>query len=469
MSDFLLAILSFGIVLIPLIIIHELGHFFAAKSVGITVLEFGIGIPPRALTLFERGGTQYTLNWVPLGGFVRPYGEDFMSPKDEEGVSADLSEVVARGIPNPKSVFEAGPWERIWFFSAGAIANFIAALLLFILMAFIGFPQVVDADVSLVEIFDDSPAAVAGLEAGDIVTHVNGQEILTAADFDQSVSGRDEVTLTILRDGDTQEVTLAPSADFEVGRDAARVVITEVLSDSPAAEAGLQPDDVFLRVSNGETTQEINSLTQLQEFTRDHEDQPLTFTVQRGTRVIEHTITPEEIQGQVRIGITITLAEPESNLGVLVATTGAETEIVPADNLIEAVEIGVDQFNFMVGIIVQAPIDIIQGVIPLEQARPVSPVGISQIGGETLQQSQDVGHPYPIIGFAAVISIALAITNLLPIPALDGGRILFVIIELLRGKPISPEREGLVHLIGFMFLFSLIIVIALLDIFMPVV
>jgi len=182
MSDFLLGVASFALVLIPLVILHELGHFIAAKLVGITVLEFGLGFPPRAKVLFTHGGTEYTLNWLPFGGFVRPYGEDFVKPKSEDEMSADRREIMERGIKNAKSVFQAGPWERMFFMAAGPGMNFIVALVLFILVGLIGQPFA-RADVTVYDLMPDSPAAEAGLQRGDVILELNGEEVESADDF----------------------------------------------------------------------------------------------------------------------------------------------------------------------------------------------------------------------------------------------------------------------------------------------
>jgi regulator of sigma E protease len=112
--------------------------------------------------------------------------------------------------------------------------------------------------------------------------------------------------------------------------------------------------------------------------------------------------------------------------------------------------------------------ELFAGDIEPSAARPVSPVGIGQIGGPVFEQSLDEGEMYPIVMFAALISISLALTNLLPIPGLDGGRILFVIIELIRGKPMEPEREGLIHFIGVMLLLGLIFFTVINDIINPI-
>src|SRR5215813_8664395 len=106
-NDALSAIVAFILVLIPAVLIHELGHFLAAKSAGITVLEFGIGMPPRMVKLFTLGGTDYTLNWLPLGGFVRPLGEDVVRQLGDDAVQEDRAEAIKRGVTKTKSVNEA--------------------------------------------------------------------------------------------------------------------------------------------------------------------------------------------------------------------------------------------------------------------------------------------------------------------------------------------------------------------------
>src|ERR1700712_5735902 len=149
MSDFVLAVIAFIIVIGPLILIHELGHFFAARLVGVTVLEFGIGFPPRLIKLFEQGGTEFTLNWLPIGGFVRPLGEDMIKPADEKSTEkereafekqqAELEQLGKKRVKT-KSVMEAGPWQRIFFMAAGAGMNFVGAFLILVIAGMIGRP-----------------------------------------------------------------------------------------------------------------------------------------------------------------------------------------------------------------------------------------------------------------------------------------------------------------------------------------
>lgn len=458
----LLDILSFFILLIPLVIIHEFGHFLAAKQVGITVLEFGIGFPPRAVTLFTRGDTDYTINWLPIGGFVRPYGEDFVRPKTEEEMASDLQEIEGKHIENPKSVFEAGPWERIWFMSAGPLANFIAAVFIFILIGLTGIPETI-ADVSVAEVLPDTPAAAAGLQPGDVVTYVDGTIVERISQFEDELDDKNQVLLTIQRNGEVLEVPL-DTGEVDGGDLEARVLVIGISEDAPAEEAGLLEDDVIIAVDGNPVT----DTDMLIDYTEEHEGEPVVFTVMRGTQRLDYTIVPEEIDGKPRIGIGIVAAPLNEETGAVFANRDAEVVARPADDFVGAVSYGLDTFGRTMELMVTFPVDLIKGVIPLEQARPVSPVGISRIGGEVLRDSQDSGQAYPFLGLAAVISIALAVTNLLPIPGLDGGRILLVLIELLRGKPMEPEREGLVTMIGILFVLSLMIVVVIIDIVDPI-
>jgi regulator of sigma E protease len=117
---------------------------------------------------------------------------------------------------------------------------------------------------------------------------------------------------------------------------------------------------------------------------------------------------------------------------------------------------------------VDVPLNLIKGTLNIQDARPASVVGISQMGAQVIQDSLDAKQSYPIWRFAAIISIAIGITQLLPIPGLDGGRILFVLIELLRGKPMKPEREGMIHLVGLMLLLGFMLIFVVNDLFNPI-
>ena len=466
MENFLLAIASFVVMLVPMILLHELGHFIAAKLVGITVLEFGLGFPPRAVKLFERGGTEYTLNWLPLGGFVRPLGEDFVRPRGDEAASSDREEARRRGIQNPKSVGQAGPWERIFFMIAGAGMNVITAVALFAIMALIGLSVVEGATIAIREVAPGSPAAEAGLQAEDVIVQVDGDYIASSADLVDSLISHQgqEVILTVERGEETFEAPLLV-AEGDTSSVIESVAILAVVTDSPAGEAGLHPGDIVLE-ANGTPVRSVQALV---EFTDAHRGERIELLVDRNGERLTFSLVPrvEPPPDQGPIGVAIGSIETSTALGLTLSNRDAIIDYEPR-SLAEAVGYSFERTVDTLGRIINAPIEIIRGNLSPEMARPISIVGISQIGGQRLEESFEFQSVLPILDFAAVISLALGLTNLLPIPGLDGGRILFVIIELIRGKPLDPEREGLVHLIGLLLLLGTMSIFIINDIVNPI-
>ncbi|NLF78541.1 MAG: hypothetical protein GX573_22845, partial [Chloroflexi bacterium] len=202
-------------------------------------------------------------------------------------------------------------------------------------------------------------------------------------------------------------------------------------------------------------------------YTQAHENEEIAVTVLRGEDTVVIPIAPiEDSDGVVRMGIQIVPIKP-AIIGLTAVNQDAEryTKALP---LGEALEVGWDEFASLHTQLYDFVRDLIRGDISASEARPVSPVGIGQIGGPVLEQSLDENAMYPIVFFAALISVALAVTNLLPIPGLDGGRILFVIIELIRGKPMEPEREGLIHFLGIMLLLGIVAITLINDIVNPI-
>lgn len=476
MLDFLLSndplsgIIAFFVVLIPLILIHELGHFLAAKMVGITVLEFGIGFPPRMARLFTWRETEFTLNWLPLGGFVRPLGDDLVRPLDEESVAKDRSEALNRHVQQTKSVSEVSPLRRIFFMAAGALANFILAFFLFALIAVMGLPQPIGGSVEVIHAAPGTPLAEAGLREGDVILTVNGQYFQDAQDFLAQLRNLDgeQVAITIQR-GDRREpmtLTFNPArVDTQQPETGSYAQIAGVVPDAPAARAGIQAGDLVIAF-DGKT---INGMDNFRELTQQNAGREVTITIQRGDEIFDVSLTPRlnPPEGQGAMGIVIWPAFADEQTGLTYREGFVQERYVPQP-LGSAVQFGIERIGFVISTTASIPSQLISGALSPEEARPVSIVGVSQIGGVALQQSIEEGRPAVILNFIAMISVALGFFNLLPLPALDGGRILFVLIEIVRGRPIAPEREGIVHLVGLALLLSLSVVFILNDVLNPI-
>jgi regulator of sigma E protease len=482
-NSFLSAVIAFGIILIPAIIIHELGHFFAAKMVGINVLEFGIGFPPRMVRLFMWGETEFTLNWLPIGGFVRPLGEDMIGPVateeeivyEEDGKPkaieyiSEREELIARGVPEDKliSVNEAKPLHRIFFMAAGAGANFVSAIVLFIVAALLGLPTEVGARVQILEIPSDSPYAVDTIEAGDAIEQVDGELYPTTSAMLAALRGRagEPVTLTMRRFDDEfgeYEATVVPSTANAEGY----LLVLDMIEDMPAAEAGILPGDYIVALDGHPIDQE-DPMMDLHNTIAAFAGQEMRLTVLRDGEQLELTMIPAETVSPTRgrIGVSLSV-QYDAEDGVVYRTANPQVDFIPLP-FAEAVTYGFQRTGEVLGMIISLPGQLISGAISPEEARPVSVVGISQIGSQFLQSSVENGAPSIILDFLGLVSIFLGFTNLLPFPPLDGGRIVFVLVEMVRGKPVPIQVENLVYRIGIALLLGLGLIVIIYDILNP--
>ncbi len=489
-NDILLALLAFGLVLIPAIIIHELGHFFAARLVGINVLEFGIGFPPRVARLFMWGETEFTLNLLPLGGFVRPLGEDMIGPTSGEKVKRDRAELEQRrneavryvsereilelrGVEahDMLSVNEAPPLGRIFFMAAGALANFKTALVLFFVAALFGLSLPVGGLTQIDFIADDSLFAGSRAKVGDVIETINGERFSDFSAFHDLLAEYDGDAITFsLIDGDSAEeyeLTLAPKFHERAGF----VQVTHVTEGSPAAEAGIEAGDYVIAINGRAIPATGDTARTLSEAVEKSRGKSLTLSIVRAMDAgpperLDLTMTPRANppEGQGRLGVGI-----RSGFGLSDRTRfvngGYKYELVP-QSVSDAVSYSVQTTLGTFRAIASIPGQLLDGSLKGGDARPISIIGISKIGGELLQRSLQEG-PSLMLHFIALISIFLGISNLLPIPALDGGRIVFVIIEMLRGKPVNPKTEARIHQIGILLLLALGVVVMIYDLINP--
>jgi regulator of sigma E protease len=384
-----------------------------------------------------------------------------------EATDVDRAEAERRGVRKTMSVNEAPPLARIFFMAAGALANFIMAFVLFVIIAVSGIPQVVGSAVSLNYIAPDSELAAAGFQNGDVIQSINGENFDSAADLLNRIAAAngDSVTLGVVHRGTTEpvDVTFTPSLTADQVAAQTHPIILGVSEESPAALGGLQAGDLITSF-NGEATADYQ---QLQELTRNHLDQEVTLGVWRSGETLELPITPrsDPPPDQGAMGIMISTAAIQPALGVAFQE-GSHSELV-ALSLGDSVQYSLNRINEVFATIASIPGRLLQGTADPNEMRLTSPLGISQVGGLLVQESIEQERPGIILEFIALISLALGLTNLLPIPALDGGRILFVLIEIVRGRPIAPEREGMVHLIGLALLLSLMVVVLFNDITNP--
>jgi len=434
-----LTVVSFIVVLGILVFFHELGHYWVARKNGIVVEEFGIGYPPRAVKLFTYDGTDFTLNFLPFGGFARMKGED----------AGDLS---------PGSFNAASRLGRAATLAAGPFMNALLAIVLFGASFMAGFPAPI-AYAQISSVADGSPAMEAGLQEGDLLLMAGGKPARVSAttelaydvvESDEVAAGSDTDQLLISRDGEIISLPVQTSVSASQLVDDLTyvpVLMTEikgVAEDSPAHLAGIQAGDLVYKVDDTVITAET----------------PLNGAIQQalGTEVI---IT--FLRGQEWVEIAVTpRVEPPPGQGSLGVEIGGISTLATLP-LLPALREGVISTGQYIMLVLKLPVMILMGQLAAEDAQLSGPVGIAQMVGGAVSATIDTGLWFPILRLSAVLSAALAITNLLPLPALDGGRLLFIALEAIRGRRINPEREGMVHMVGFMLLLGLLVIVTVQD------
>lgn len=334
-----------------LLVLHELGHFVAARLSGITVEEFAIGFPPRLLSTV-RGGVRYSLNAIPLGAYVRMLGEE--DPTD------------------PGSFASKSKSQRAMVLAAGPVVNLLTAVLVFAVAYGIGWPD---------------PSAVV-------------------------------------------------------------VRVNEVAAGSPAQQAGFQPGDTLQAVDG----RPLRAPSEFREYTDTKLGQRIVLTVERDGRLIDLPVVPRT-----------SWPDGQGPLGVRLEARWAP---VPHDPLSSAV-FGLRETGALVALTLSAPALVIRGDLPVELVRPIGLPAMTQLAAEATHSVVETGWVFPVLFLAATFSAGMGVANLLPLPALDGGRLLFVAIEAVRGRRVAPEREALIHVAGFMLLISVMVVISFYELTTP--
>jgi regulator of sigma E protease len=397
-----------------------------------------MGYPPRLVKLFRYDGTDFTINLIPFGGFARMRGED----------ATDMS---------PGSFNAASRKARAATLVAGPFMNALLAIILFAASYMAGFPAVVGRP-SVTAVAANSRAAALGVQPNDVLVDLNGQPVQVSAipDFDYELLDRSAAnpalgTLTVLRNGEQVALPLdqqITQSALLTGVDYTPVLATQVTAvaeNSPAQAVGLKAGDLIYAVDD--TVLSENS--PLNEVIALHLGEEVTLTLLRGHEWLQLQIVPRvnPPEGQGSMGVQIGPASTLAKLGVLPALWE-----------------GVRSTGEYIMLVLQLPVMLLAGQIQPADAQLTGPVGIAQMVGGAVSATIDTGLWFPIWRLSAVLSAALAITNLLPLPALDGGRLLFILVEALRGRRVNPEREGMIHMVGFMLLIGLLVLVTVRDI-----
>ncbi len=413
-----------------IIIIHELGHFLLAKKNGIGVVEFSVGLGPRLLS-FQKGETKYSLKALPFGGSCMMLGEDATIDDDNAF--------------NKKPV-----WARISVIAAGPIFNFILAFILALfIIGLVGYDPA-----TIVQVQSNSPAQEAGLQQGDIITEINdkkihiGRELSSYLQFNKITESI--VEIDFLRDGKKHTVSLQPTKTktylmgfyYEPSEQLASVI--NVNEGMPIEKAGILVGDVITSVNGVK----VNSGLELSMYFQNNPitEQEVVLTYDRSGETNKVVVMPQLIEESYKMGFS-------HNLGRVKTST-----------------LGVIKYSFIeVKYFIVSTISGLGEMIAGNVSRNdiAGPVGIVEYIGDTYEQSRDDGFLSTFLNLAYItilISANLGVMNLLPIPALDGGRLVFLFLEVVRGKPIDQEKEGIVHAIGLVLLMALMIFIMFNDI-----
>lgn len=416
-----------------LVFVHELGHFLLAKMIGVKVLKFSLGFGPKLIGR-KFGETEYLLSAVPLGGYVKMLGE-------EPGEELDESERTRAYNYQPV-------WKRFAIVFSGPLFNLFFAAFVFVLIFLSGVPVPLP-DIGNVQ--ENSPAAKAGLLTGDRVRQINGKTVDSWHDISETLNKSSGQTLAfkVIRNDRVVEVPINPEKkvdknifgeDKEVWHIGIEPLLLpevgEVMKGSRAEKAGLKRGDRVIEVE-GTVLKTWQNMTTLIHASP---EKPLRVRIQRDEQFMDMTITPKKESYKTPEG-------EEKAIG-LIGIKPAGNNFIKKYGLSESVSLGLKRTWDISELTVLSMVKLIQRIIPSSTIG--GPIMIFQMAGE--QASQGALNFFT---FMAVISINLGILNLLPIPILDGGHILFLGIEAVRRRPLSENVVMIAQKAGLVFLLTL--------------
>lgn len=407
-----------------MIVIHELGHYWAARFFDVHVEAFSIGFGPRIFG-FRSGETDFKISLIPFGGYVKMAGE-------QPGDTSD-----------PRGFLTKPRWQRLIVVFAGPAMNIVLAIALMAGLYMVRFPKLASATskAEIGYVKPDSPAMKAGLREGDLIARIGNTADPTWEDviLTEMVSAGKPMPLLVRRGGDLLNVSVTPELDDRNGIGVAgwsektQIEVGGLVPGMDAEKKGLRKGDLLMRI-NG---QPIQTVFKIHEVLRASSGAPVELVYGRGGQ--EHTITIQpkfsDVSGQGKwmIGVELAQRVVYTRLGFGEAIAQSVRANLKGATLI---------YQFL-----QAIIERRSSPKSLE-----GPIRIAQLSGEAAREG-----PFTFINLMATVSLNLAIFNLLPIPILDGGVILLLLIEMLIRRDLSLELKEAVFKVGFVFLMMLVV------------
>jgi regulator of sigma E protease len=419
-------LVAFLFVLGVLIFVHELGHFLAARRLGVRVLTFSLGFGPKILKT-QRGDTEYCISAIPLGGYVKMAGEN---PEEQR-------------LGSPDEFLSRNKWERFQILIMGPLMNILLAVvvLAFVLAQGADVPAFQDQPPVVGSVMPGSSAEKVGIERGDRILSVDGHDVDTWEQLYLQVGTKPnrDIPITLVRDGRTMALsvhsTVGADDKYEIGDIGVlpdvNPNVRSVVAGDPADKAGVKPGDVVTAV-NGERVVFAKQLADAISKSAGH---AIDLTITRNGHEQHVSVTPEPRGGRGMIGISINEATKSFKPGPL-----------------EAVKLSVQRNWESSGLIFQTLGGLFTGETSVRQLQ--GPVGIAQLSGESAQQGL-----LSLLSLMAMISLNLGILNLLPVPILDGGHILIMGLEGIARRDFSMQVKEKMLLAGFVVLMMLLVTV----------
>jgi regulator of sigma E protease len=447
--------LAFVLVLTPVVFIHELGHFLVARWCGVKVKDFSIGLGKEVFGFYDRYGTRWRFSRLPLGGFVKFMDDDNASSFPSRENLERLTPAEREGAFQTKSLAQ-----RAAIVAAGPVANFLLSIAIFTLMfTFIG-ELVTPPRVGAVT--PDGPAATAGFKPNDLIVSIDDKQVRSFADLQRVIAfstPNQPLAFTVDRAGSIVKLTATPvsraiadptghkSNQPTIGIEppAMPAKVGGLVAGDPAAQAGFKTGDLIVAI--GGTP--VKSFTDMQKIVSASPGRALVFDIDRDGSRLQITATPAEHEAKDKAGAKV----KQGVIGIKGVPEGVYRVYGPVEALGQAV----DHTYAIVADSLTALYKIATRSMSPDQLR--GPLGIAEMAGQVATWG-----PIALINLVAVISVAIGFFNLLPVPVLDGGHLVFYAIEAVRRQPLSERTQEISFRIGLALVLLLFVFVTVIDV-----